>query len=670
MSLIQLSCTNHDILSEKERNWLDEHPNLKAAVNPTYPPYQFINEENNVDGIFVGFVHLIEEKLDYEFDQVIYDDWSEVLKDAKEYKADVILEIQETEDRKAFLNFTPPLVTHPHVLVSKQYQGKKRSLRSFYGQKVGVIKDYALHEYLRTEHPNLALVTVQNDAEGFEKLGNGEVDAYACFQSVANYFINNKNYKNMVIVGEVNYINALGIASRKDQQILSRILNKAVANISSQEKKDIYNNWSYTLVKPTYKQLKFWVTLASLVITLLILTLAINAYLKHRIDVRTAQLRFAKEKAEESDRLKTAFIQNISHEVRTPINGIMGFSDLLNNADLTEEERSKYARIVKNSGNQLVRVIDDILEISKLDTKQIKVHPEITDIPALMYELYSIYEVKVRNTAVDLHLHEQGDVPNTVFIDKSKLRKIVSNLLDNAVNFTTKGSIDLSFSVTGKKLTVSVKDTGKGIPKKELHSIFGRFKQLHQETAMISGGLGLGLSIAKENAKLLGGNISVSSAEGEGSEFIVTVPFGKVNTSETSKSDAQPTEDVKSIKTHNVLIAEDGEVNYLYLKTVLEKMPNLSLNIQRAKNGQEAVDACVANPNIDLVLMDIKMPIMNGYEATKRIRAMRPSLPIVAQTAYTTEEDKQKAKNAGCFDFLSKPIDTEELKPILSKYIS
>ena len=388
------------------------------------------------------------------------------------------------------------------------------------------------------------------------------------------------------------------------------------------------------------------------------------------------ELLISKEKAEESDRLKTEFIHNMSHEIRTPMNGILGFSRLLSSPGKSEEKRKQYINIILNSGEQLMRIIEDILEISQLGTKQVLVQNEEVCLNDLLLALLSNFDVKAKEQQIPLYLRKGlSDKESTIFTDKAILNKILSNLLVNAQKFTNVGSIEFGYTLvktTGHAfLNIYVKDTGIGIASDKQEIIFGRFSQEEKELSRKVGGLGLGLSIAQENAELLGGKVTLKSEKGKGATFFVTIPYKPVNSElEISEFSNYKGKITGKQDKYTILIVEDEEVNYLYIETLLENETALKCEIFHAKNGQEAVEMCKNNPEIDFALMDLKMPVMNGFEATKLIKAFRPDLPIVAQTAYSTKEDREKAKSAGCDDFISKPISEETFNEMIKKYLS
>jgi CheY-like chemotaxis protein len=365
----------------------------------------------------------------------------------------------------------------------------------------------------------------------------------------------------------------------------------------------------------------------------------------------------------------------MSHEIRTPMNGILGFSDFLNNSNLSEKKRKYYISIIQNSGNQLLRIIDDILEISQLGTKQVEILEKEVCINDLLLEQFSIFDIKAKENKIPLYLNNGlSDKESIILTDETKLNKILSNLLENALKFTREGSIEFGYQLKtdtepGRSVEVEiyVKDTGIGIKPESQVLIFKRFSQEEKSLSRNVGGLGLGLSIAKENAELLGGKITLKSEKGRGSTFFITIPYKPVSKHIVMKSLNNDTGKEKQ-GSHTILIVEDEEINYLYLDAILDNL-ELSIKTVHAKNGKEAVEMCKENTKIDFVLMDLKMPIMSGFEATKIIKELRPKLPIVAQTAYSTKEEKEHAIAAGCDDFISKPISEDTFQEIINKYL-
>ncbi len=384
------------------------------------------------------------------------------------------------------------------------------------------------------------------------------------------------------------------------------------------------------------------------------------------------KLKEALKKAEESNRLKAEFLNNMSHEVRTPMNGIMGFAQMLNRPSIKPEKKAYYTRIIQENSKQLLKIIDDILEISRLETQQVKVYQETFYLNRLIEKIYTTYATEVQ-PGVTLNIKKRiPDAKSMITTDKSKLIKILIVLVENAIKFTHKGYIEIGCQLKQNKIELYVKDTGIGINPENKKLIFERFSHEDITIASEKGGLGIGLSIAKENTELIGGEITLKSQKGKGSTFTVTLPFTPIESSDHKdcrKSDQIPTTKIKKNHTHTILIVEDDEINFLYMEALLNEEIEGNFNIIHVKNGKNAIAACKENKNIELVLMDIKMPDMNGYEATKTIKSFRPALPIIAQTAFSSIYEKNTASDAGCDEFISKPIVRENLSVLLHKFL-
>ncbi|WP_298546319.1 transporter substrate-binding domain-containing protein [uncultured Aquimarina sp.] len=662
------SCSNHDILNETEKDWLQKQGSINVAVYPYYPPYQFINKKDSIDGILVDHFSLIENKINYTFQKKYYTSWTKLLEDVKTKKIDIVLEMQETVERQKFLNFYTKSFETPFVLVAKKEVDTSLKFKDFQNKQIASPTGYSIDDYLKKNYPNLNIKNYPDDIACLLSVQSGESDAYIGGKALANYLIKTEGLDGLKVITEINHNYIPSIAVHKENKVLNDIIAKATSNITNKEKQAILDNWLFSTVKPFYKKPKFWVISSIIFFTALASIILIHFYLKFIIKQKTRELQIAKDKAEESNRIKTNFIQNISHEIRTPMNGIMGFSELLKSDSLTPEERKEYTEIIIDSGKDLITSVDDILEISLLETKQSKLRFTETNLNELLLKLVSEYIHKAKEKNLTIHLeNEIPEEKNIIITDKSKLYKILNNLIDNGIKFTNAGSITIFSYLVEDSIEISLKDTGIGIKQKDQDIIFKSFSQSEKEISKNFGGLGLGLAIAKQYTDLIGGKISFVSKENEGSAFLLKIPYTPMQNNAESSTNKEG--NIIPEK-HVVLIAEDGEINFLFLKTVLTKMIDFEFVIYRAKNGKEAVEICEDNDKIDLVLMDIKMPVMDGYDATKRIKKMRPDLPVVAQTAYSTEEDIERALAAGCDDFVAKPVDRKILRPILDKYIS
>jgi len=379
------------------------------------------------------------------------------------------------------------------------------------------------------------------------------------------------------------------------------------------------------------------------------------------------QLNLAKAQAEESDRLKSAFLANMSHEIRTPMNGILGFADLLKEPDLTGEEQQKYISIIEKSGQRMLNIINDLIDISKIEAGQMEVSLTQTNINNHLSNLYIFFKPEAEKTGLAL-FYSNGlpDMDAIVKTDSEKLYAILTNLIKNAVKYTHQGSIEFGYQKKEDKLEFFVKDTGIGIQADKLGIIFERFVQADSMITKSYEGAGLGLSISKAYVEMLGGKIWVESQIGKGSTFRFVIPFQKMGKENDKTSDILNEVQIeeKSINL-KILIAEDTEASDIYLSQLVRKV---SSRITHVTTGIDAVKYCRNHPDTDLVLMDIKMPEMDGYEATRRIREFNNKIIIIAQTAYALSGDREKALEAGCNDHIPKPLRKAQLYGMINKY--
>ncbi len=374
------------------------------------------------------------------------------------------------------------------------------------------------------------------------------------------------------------------------------------------------------------------------------------------IERQNVELKVAKEKAEESDRLKSAFLANMSHEIRTPMNAICGFSKMLE-YNIDEAKQREYVQIINTNGLQLLSIINDIVEISKIDTGQISISTIKFSVNEVLREFEKTFFPLALSKGISFQVHTKlTDKESVIYSDDYKLKQILNNLLLNALKFTAKGTISVGCSRSNNFLEFYVKDTGVGIPQRYFDSIFERFRQVDNAIHESRKGIGLGLPISKAYVEILGGKIWVNSEEGEGSEFFFTIPYNKPEGGNEKVSDMENKKFDWTSKTF--LVAEDDYPSFFYLK---ELLVSTNAKVIRAENGEEAISICKANPEVDLVLMDIKMPGVNGHQATIEIKKIRKDLPIIAQTAYALSSDKEEALNCGCDLYISKPIEKEKL---------
>ena len=376
-------------------------------------------------------------------------------------------------------------------------------------------------------------------------------------------------------------------------------------------------------------------------------------------------LTLALEKAMESDKLKTAFLHNISHEIRTPMNGILGFTSLLKNPQLSDEKQQSFIDIITKSGERMLNTLNDLMDMSKLETGQTKLNLTKTNINNELEILYSFFKPEATGKNLLLNLSLPKGESFSYITDREKLYAILSNLIKNALKFTSTGGVEFGYIIKGQNLEFYVMDTGIGIPKDRQLAIFERFIQADIDDEHVFEGSGLGLSISKSYVQMLGGEIWVESIEKQGAQFFFTIPINITSknllNNEAKKEEPNTTNSNKI----SVLIVEDEEIASIYLSIIME---DYCTTIYRSKNGEEALQIFKENPGIDLILMDIKMPKMNGYETALNIRELNKDIIIIAQTAFSFPGDKEKALRYGCTDYISKPIQANHLISMVKKY--
>lgn len=377
-----------------------------------------------------------------------------------------------------------------------------------------------------------------------------------------------------------------------------------------------------------------------------------------------------KQKAEQSDQLKSAFLANMSHEIRTPMNAILGFSQLLNN-DLSKEKMDAYIKIIKDNGKSLLHLIEDIIDVSKIEAGELKIHEAEINVDALISDIVCTFKQILKDMPEkNLEIRADIGIPGLIIItDRARMKQILNNLMHNALKYTETGDIVIGYQVENNILEFFVKDSGLGIKQEFLEEIFERFRKIESEKSKkIQPGTGIGLSISKNLAELLGGEMCVESVYGRGSIFSMKLPYLPIRFEAAVKSKIEKKIDHLDEHTgKTILIAEDENANFFFLKKVLEPT---GARVLHAWNGKEAVDLFGSHPEIDFVLMDILMPEMNGYQATKIIKKMNPNMPVIAQTALAMEGDAQKVIDAGCDGYISKPIRMKTLLEMVSRHLS
>ena len=396
--------------------------------------------------------------------------------------------------------------------------------------------------------------------------------------------------------------------------------------------------------------------------------------LEELVHRRTADLEEAKLKAEESDKLKSAFLANMSHEIRTPLNAIVGSTDLLASTKISIEDREELGKLIESSSENLTQLIDDIIDISKIEAGQMKLKASEFDMDDLMNELHIHYiteKVKLGKEQIQILLKKTKSKGQVVIqADRLRLKQVFSNLLSNGLKYTENGYVEFGYTFVnrdeGSMFLFYVKDTGIGIPRDKFDVIFDRFRKLDNQTGKLYSGTGLGLAISKSIIEMMKGKIWVESVLGKGSVFYFTIPCSIIEGKETAKIDVERIGKIFNWEQYNFLVVEDEISNYEIIKHLL-KPTNVKLTW--ASDGLEAINICKQRKDIDMVLLDIKLPKVDGYEVARQIKEMHPAMKIIAQTAYAMADERVKIFEAGCDDYLAKPLKGPKLLAMIDKYL-
>ncbi|MEI7828443.1 MAG: ATP-binding protein [Prolixibacteraceae bacterium] len=479
----------------------------------------------------------------------------------------------------------------------------------------------------------------------------------------------------LIAVGKENYPVRYFVGLSTRARMMRSLMPLIFLIMISENYFEVYNNKYFNSITAFYSGIVdiFSLLIAGLVISFLSRSIgnSIDSNMAERKRIEE-ELRKAKEQAEESDRLKSAFLANMSHEIRTPMNGILGFAELLKLPDLNGDEQKQYISIIEKSGARMLNIINDIIDISKIESGLMKINLKKSNINDQIDYIYTFFKPEVEKKG--MHLSIQKKLPSKIAIiitDREKLFAILTNLVKNAIKYSEQGSIEFGYELIetdnrASKLKFFVKDTGIGIPLARQKAIFERFVQADIADLKSRQGAGLGLSISKAFVEMLGGEIWVESLPGKGSIFYFTLPY---NIEEPEIVDNEQNSLVKNAtdqsKLRKILVVEDDEISSQFLVEIAGKFSN---EVLIATSGLKAVEISRKTKDLDLILLDIGLPDLDGYEVAKQIRQFNKNVIIIAQTAYGLSSDRSKALASGCNDYISKPINRNELLSLVDKH--
>ncbi|UMB54722.1 ATP-binding protein [Lutibacter sp. A64] len=657
----------------------------QVRFSNNYPPYNYLNENNELVGFNVEILNAIKEL--YKSDiQVDGDEWGVIINALKTNKIDAIGGFHFPGGPDPDYIYTRAAINTSHCfLYNKNFHNKfsLEFLRTSKEPLVAMWKHDVLIHYIQSINPATKFLFVKSYEDLIKATDREDVTCVFGQRTSAMYYAKKLNRTNVRALEHRILERSMGFRVSKETPELAKILNNGLEVILANGKyQEIYDTWIAEYNKNNddwHNYLKYLLIASGIIFLLFLILLIINWILQTKIKNKTkdlteqlalnskimVELKNEKDKAEESDKMKSAFLANMSHEIRTPMNGILGFTSLLKTVDYSSEKQAQFIDIIQKSGQRMLETINNIIEVSKLESGLEKPIIKEVDIEKNIKELCDFFTPEAATKGINLFFNQKNSTITTPFFtDEYKLNSILTNLIKNALKFTHKGSIEVTYKLSNTTAEFWIKDTGIGIPLEKQHFIFNEFVQADYSHSSGYEGSGLGLSISKGYVHLLNGEIKLTSAPNEGTTFYVSIPNTTTTTKTTKLKKTVIKKTTSELQNYKVLIAEDDETSFFYITSVLE---NLTKQIIRAKNGAEAVELVKNNNDIDVVLMDIKMPVLNGFEATKQIRKFNSTIYIVAQTAYIQESFKLQAQEAGCNSYISKPIDKQQLIKLLTK---
>lgn len=624
----------------------------QVMFSDNYPPYNYFNENRELVGFNIDILVAINDL--YESDIIINgDNWEMINKalDRGDIQAIGGDHYPGSPDKNYI--YTRSAINTSHCFLYNTNHFSKFSievLRSTHKPLVAMWQNDVLIHYVLSINPSAQFVFINDYEQLIKALDRDDVTCVFA-QRVGSMYYADKLGKDYIRPLEHRILERnMGFKVANASPELASILNNGLEVIlANGEYQRIYDKWITEYNKDPndwHNYLKYILITGILIAGLILLLLIANWILQAKVRSKTkdlqqqlelnsqimTELEKQKIKAEESDKMKSAFLANMSHEIRTPMNGILGFADLLKSADYSSEKQATFIGIIQQSGNRMLGTINNIIDVSKLESGLEKTQITEVNIKSIMTELMNFFSPEAFRKGLKLTLKEGiSTLPQSFYTDEYKLNSILTNLIKNALKFTKEGSVEIKYSIEDTMAEFWITDTGIGIPQSKLASVFDQFVQADFSHSNGFEGSGLGLSISQGYVKLLNGEIRLESEQNKGSTFYVRIP-NNLSKIISSIENEQSSVSIQPILTkYKILIAEDDETSFYFLKEVLKDIAD---DIIHAKDGIEAVEMAKKHSDTDIILMDIKMPKLNGFEATKQIRSFNTKVFIIAQTAY------------------------------------